>query len=78
MTNASAQTRPAGASPRNPACAYRISVEGARFYQTLRYYWTVCRAEKPEEMISWGNAPSRQAAEQDAQNEVTDLVAGFQ
>lgn len=66
-----------GSRRKGPGDEYMISVEAARFYCKTRYYWTVCRKVKPEELVAWGDAPSKQDAEQAARNEVADLTAGF-
>jgi hypothetical protein len=56
---------------------YLFSVEAARLYCHARYYWTVCRKEKTEELVAWGNASSKQEAEESARNEIANLTAAF-
>ncbi len=42
----------------------------------VRYHWMICLAQKPDEMVSWGNAPSLELAQTAARDELNDLCAG--
>lgn len=74
---ASIRMKSKGAKCKRLRDAYVIKVEAARFYRQRRYYWTVCRAAQPEELVSWGDASSQEEAAETARNEVSDLMAGL-
>ena len=42
-----------------------------------RYYWMICGEYNPDELVSWGNAPTQELAETAARQEVTDLSSGL-
>jgi hypothetical protein len=56
---------------------YVMSFECERFYQGWRYYWMICAAREPDELVSWGYASTPELAEAAARNEVNKLVAGL-
>jgi hypothetical protein len=58
------------------ASSYVVSIEAEHFRQRTRYHWMVCGAQNPDELVSWGNAPTLEQAEMAAQNEVLDLSSG--
>ena len=62
-------------SSRHPE--YIQSFECERFYRGWRYYWMICAARKPDELVFWGYARTRELAEAAARNEVNKLVAGL-
>jgi hypothetical protein len=57
--------------------SYVISFECERFYQGWRYHWTICTRRKPDELVSWGHAGTRELAEAAARSEVNKLLAGL-
>lgn len=44
---------------------------------TRRYYWMICGESNPDELISWGHAPTQEMAETAARQEVIDLSSGL-
>src|ERR1017187_60067 len=57
--------------------SYVMSLECERFYRGWRYYWMIWAARKPDELVSWGHARTRELAEAAARKEVNRLVAGL-
>jgi len=55
---------------------YVLTLEREHFYQAWRYHWTICAARRPDELVSWGHAPTREMAEAVAGNEVEKLEFG--
>ena len=55
---------------------YVVSFQVEPFHQSTRHHWMICLAQKPEELVSWGHAPTREMAEEAAANEVQDLSSG--
>src|SRR5271157_1675866 len=43
--------------------SYVMSFESERFYRGWRYYWMICAARNPDELVSWGYAGTRELAE---------------
>jgi hypothetical protein len=60
-----------GASP------YIVSFQAEGFHKRTRYHWTICGVKNPEQLISWGYAPSQILAETAARQEVADLTSGI-
>ena len=58
------------------ANAYLVSFDVEPYHQGTRYHWTVCRSQNPDELVSWGYAPTRELAESAADREVQDLTSG--
>jgi len=56
---------------------YVVSIQAQPFRKKTRYYWVICREGNPEEMISWGHAPTMELAETESRNEVKDLSSGL-
>jgi len=56
---------------------YVLSFDSEHFYRGWRYHWMICAARNPDELVSWGHAPTRELAETAAGNEVENLVAGL-
>ncbi|MGD1081794.1 MAG: hypothetical protein ABR881_26040 [Candidatus Sulfotelmatobacter sp.] len=54
-----------------------ISIESQRFYQGWRYYWIICAVRNPDELVSWGHAPTLELAEMAAENAVMKLESGL-
>lgn len=58
------------------AAPYVVSFDVEPYRQGTRYHWTVCRSQNPDELVSWGYAPTRELAEIAADKEVQDLSSG--
>jgi hypothetical protein len=41
-----------------------------------RHHWMICLVRKPDQLVSWGHAPTHAQAETEAQNELKDLSSG--
>ena len=52
---------------------YVVSFQLEPFYKGRRYHWMICSSMIPDELVSWGHAPTQELAEQAAQNEIKDL-----
>jgi hypothetical protein len=52
-----------------------VSIDWERLYQGRRYYWTICGVQNPDELVSWGHAPTRELAEMAAGNAVSNLMS---
>jgi len=59
------------------ASSYVISLQSEPSYKRTRYHWMICGAQKPDELISWGHAPTQEQAETAARAEVNDLSSGL-
>jgi hypothetical protein len=59
------------------ASLYIVSFQAEGFHQRTRYHWMICGAQNPEELISWGHAPTQELAETAARNELSDLTSGL-
>jgi hypothetical protein len=64
-----------GAMKQTPA-QYVISFQAEPSYKGRRHHWMICRAQNPDELVSWGHEPTRELAEAAAGREVQDLSAG--
>ena len=42
-----------------------------------RHHWMICLAKSPDELVSWGHAPTHELAESDARKELRDLLSGL-
>lgn len=56
--------------------SYVLSFDSERFYRGWRYYWMVCEARRPDELVSWGHAPTLKLAETAAGSEMEKLESG--
>lgn len=56
--------------------SYVVSIQTEHIRQGPRYHWMICGADNPDELVSWGYAPTLEQAQTAAQNEVLDLSAG--
>jgi hypothetical protein len=56
--------------------SYVVSFQAEPFHKGTRYHWMICWAQNPDELVSWGHAPTQELAEMAAQNEVKDLSSG--
>jgi uncharacterized protein YceH (UPF0502 family) len=62
----------------NQECGpYVVSIQAQPFRKKTRYHWMICRDTNPDELISWGHAPTMELAENEARNEVRDLSSGL-
>ena len=46
-----------------PTSVFVVSIQRGRFYAHWRHYWTICSIRKPEELVCWGFAATRELAE---------------
>jgi len=53
-----------------------VSYDVEQYHQGTRHHWTICRSQTPDELVSWGHAPTRELAETAAAKELEDLSAG--
>ncbi len=58
------------------ANGYVVSFDVEPYHQGMRHHWMVCRSQNPDELVSWGHAPTRELAEDAAEKEVEDLSCG--
>ena len=56
---------------------YVVSFQAEPFYKRRRYHWMICKAQNPDELVSWGHAATQELAEKAAQNQVKDLSSGL-
>lgn len=56
--------------------SFVVTFESDRFYQNRRCYWMICAAQNPDELVSWGHAPTRELAETVAVTQVENLFSG--
>jgi hypothetical protein len=43
----------------------------------VRYHWMVCKENEPDDLVSWGHAPTQQLAEAAARDEIENLSSGL-
>jgi hypothetical protein len=55
---------------------YTVSFQHEPFRQGTRHYWLICRDQQPNEMVSWGYAPTVEMAQEAARKELEDLSSG--
>lgn len=58
------------------ADSYVLSFEAERFYRGCRYHWMIRSIQNPDELVSWGYAPTRELAETAAGSEIEKLESG--
>ncbi len=56
--------------------SYVVSFDVEPYHQGTRHHWTICRSQNPDELVSWGHAPTRELAQTAADKELEDLSAG--
>ena len=56
--------------------SYVVSFQAEPFRQGTRHHWLICREHQPNELVSWGHAPTLELAQAAAQKEVQDLSSG--
>ena len=44
---------------------------------TMRHHWMICSVENPDQLLSWGHAPTPERAETDAKKEIQSLSSGM-
>ena len=76
------QTRPQHTNPSRPIVSvavdsYLLTLEREHFYRGWRYYWMICAERNPDELLSWGYAPTQQLAEMAAGTEMKRLESGL-
>ena len=59
------------------ADSYVLSFDAERLYRGCRYHWMIRSAQNPDELVSWGYAPTRELAEMAADSEVGKLEFGL-
>jgi hypothetical protein len=60
----------------NTLATYVSSIQSERFHKNLRFHWVICTTQNPDQLVSWGHAPSRELAEAAVREEIEDLVSG--
>ena len=46
-------------------------------HQHNRHHWMICLAKRPDELVSWGYAPTHELADSEARNELKGLLSGL-
>ena len=77
MTSIDITTSKGAATDEPIASLFAVSFQVERVYRDTRHYWTICRTQAPDELVSWGYSRTKAEAEVAAQNEVNDLSAGL-
>jgi len=54
---------------------YIVCLDSERFYKGHRFYWTICSAQEPDLLVSWGHARTRELAETTVATEIERLVS---
>jgi hypothetical protein len=62
---------------KKPSGPYVVSFQAEPFHQGTRYHWMICSEESPDELVSWGHAPTQQLAEGAAHDELNKLASGL-
>jgi len=44
--------------------------------KVTRHHWMICLVQDPDQLVSWGHAPTHALAETEARNEVENLSSG--
>jgi hypothetical protein len=57
--------------------SHLISVAAERSYKGPRFFWTVCSARNPDELLSWGDCATRELALESANKEIERLESGL-
>jgi hypothetical protein len=56
---------------------YILTVEPERLYTHKRFHWGLSSVRKPDELLAWGHAPTRELAGIAAANEIEKLESGL-
>ncbi len=59
-----------------PTNTYVVSFDVEPYHQGTRHHWMICRSQNPDELVSWGHAPTRDLAERAAEREIEELTCG--
>jgi hypothetical protein len=59
------------------ATSYILSFESARYFRGCRVHWMIRSVEKPDELVSWGYAPTLELAKVAADSEINKLELGL-
>lgn len=75
--------RKSSSRPKKPAVTdlsssnpFALSFDMERYYRGERHYWAISAVQNPDELLSWGHAPTRELAEQAAGIELEALSSG--
>ncbi len=52
------------------AYVLEFQAEPSCHHRGMRYHWMICRAQKPDELVSWGYAMTLESAETAARQEL--------
>ena len=61
----------------SPDNSYVLTFQEESFHHKTRYHWMVCGAQNPDQLVSWGHAPTQELAAAAARDEVNDLSSGL-
>jgi hypothetical protein len=56
---------------------YVVSFQAEPSRKGRRHHWMICRAQNPDELVSWGHALTQELAEIAARSEVSSLSSGL-
>jgi len=56
---------------------YVVSFQAEPFRKGRRHHWMICRAQNPDELVSWGHTLTQELAEMAARSEVNSLSSGL-
>jgi hypothetical protein len=56
---------------------YVVSFQAEPVRKGRRHHWMICRAQNPDELVSWGHALTQELAEIAARSEVHSLTSGL-
>ena len=59
------------------ATSYVLSFESERYFCGCRFHWMICSVQNPDELVSWGYAPTLELAKAAARSEVNELEVGL-
>ena len=63
---------------KKPIDPYVLSFESESVrIKKKRHHWKISLAKRPDELVSWGHAPTHELAESKARNELNDLLSGL-
>lgn len=55
--------------------SYVVGFDVEPYHKGTRHHWTICRSQRPDELVSWGYEPTRELAEIAANRELEDLYS---
>jgi hypothetical protein len=59
------------------AASYVSSFQSARYFRGCRFHWMICSEQNPDELVSWGYAPTLELAKTAADSEINKLELGL-